>query len=144
MSKRTQITNALVELVNNNLNSIDYNSNIYNNAYNKLVFWDEVNDFPYISIVAGGENRQYLPANFKWGFLEVVIRIYVQDEYPQEKLEDFIEDIEALLDANNNLVYDSESGDTTELISILSINTDQGFFAPIGAGEIVIQVQYDL
>lgn len=144
MSKRTQITKALTTLVNDNLNSIDYPSNVYNNAHNKLVFWDEVNDYPYISIVAGGENRQYLPANFKWGFLEIVIRVYIEDEDPQEKLEGYIEDIEALLDANNNLIYNSESGDTTELISILSIQTDQGLFAPIGVGEIVIQVQYDL
>jgi len=144
MSKRSKITNTIVELVNNNLNSIDFNSNIYNNAHNKLVFWDEVNDFPYMSIIAGGENRQYLPAGFKWGFLEVVFRIYVEDEYPQEKLESFIEDVEALLDANNELVYDSETGDTTQEISILSITTDQGLFAPIGVGEIVIQVRYDV
>lgn len=144
MSKRTKITNALVTLVNDNLNSVDYVSNIHDNAYNKLVFWDEVNDYPYISIVAGGENREYLPSNFKWGFLEVVFRIYIQDEEPQKVLEQFIDDIENLIDANNNLVYDSETGDTTELISILSINTDQGLFAPIGVGEIVIQIQYDL
>ena len=144
MSKRTQITNALVNLVNTNLNGVIYNSNVYNNTHNKLVFWDEVNDYPYISVIAGGENRQYLPSGFKWGFLEVVFRIYIEDEYPQEKLEDFIEDIEALLDANNDLEYDSINGNTTELISILSITTDQGLFAPIGVGEIVIQVQYDL
>lgn len=143
-TKRSKITKALVDLVNNNLNSIDYPSNIYSNAHNKLKFWDEVNDFPYISIVAGGENRQYLPANFVWGFLEIVIRIYVEDENPQEVLEDFLGDVEALLDANNNLVYDSDTGDTTELISILSINTDQGLFAPKGVGEVVIQIQYDL
>ena len=144
MSKRTKIVNTLVELVNTNFNSIDYTSNIHNNAHNKLVFWDEVNDYPYISIVAGGENRQYLPANFKWAFLEVVIRIYIEDEEPQVILEQFLEDIETLIDANNNLVYDTENGDTTELISILSINTDQGLFAPIGVGEVVIQIQYDL
>lgn len=143
-TKRSKITKAIVALVNDNLNSIDYDSNVHSNAHNLLRYWDEVNDYPFISITAGGENRQYLPANFKWGFLEVVIRIYVQDENPQDMLEEFLGDIEALLDANNNLVYDSETGDTTELISILSINTDQGLFAPIGAGEIVLQVQYDV
>lgn len=143
-TKRSKITKALVALLNDNLNSIDFDSNIHNNAHNKLVFWDEVNDFPYISVVAGGENREYLPANFVWGFLEVVFRVYVQDEYPQDVLEEFFGDIEALLDANNNLVYDTETGDTTELISILSLTTDQGLFAPIGVGEIVIQIQYDL
>lgn len=144
MSKRTKIVNTLVDLINTNFNSIDYTSNVHNNTHNKLVFWDEVNDYPYISVVAGGENRQYLPANFKWAFLEVVIRVYIEDEEPQVILEQFLDDIETLIDANNNLVYDTETGDTTELISILSINTDQGLFAPIGVGEIVIQIQYDL
>lgn len=143
-SKRSKIVTAIKNLFNENLNSIDYNSNIHRNAHNKLVFWDEVNDYPYISIIAGGENREYLPSNFKWGYLEVIIRIYVEDEDPQDRLEEFFEDIEAILDANNNLVYDSDVGDTTELISILSLTTDQGLFAPIGAGEIVIQVQYDV
>lgn len=143
-SKRAKIASAIKDLLNDNLNSIDYSSNIHNNAHNKLVFWDEVNDYPYISVIAGGENREYLPGNFKWGFLEVIIRIYVEDEEPQDRLEEFFTDIEAILDANNNLVYDSDVGDTTELISILSLTTDQGLFAPIGAGEIVIQIQYDV
>ena len=145
MSKRTQIAKALVKLVNDNLTGCSpYNSNIYGNAHNKLKFWDEVNDYPFMGITAGGESRQYLPAEFKWGFLQVTFRIYVEKEDPQEELENFIADIETLLDANNNLIYDSETGDTTELISILSISTDEGLLAPIGAGEIVIQVQYDV
>lgn len=143
MSKRTQITNKLVEILNENLDGVTNTSNAHNNVHNKLVFWDEVNDYPYISVVAGGENRQYLPSNFKWGFLNITIRIYIEAEYTQEKLEEFLEDIEAVLDANNNLVY-NQSGDTTELISILSIDTDQGLFAPVGVAEMVIQVQYDL
>lgn len=143
-TKRTKIVKSLVTLLNNNLNSIDYSSDVNHNTNNKLVFWDEINEFPYISIVAGGENRQYLPANFKWGFLEVVFRIYVKDENAQEVLEEFLADIEELLDSNNNLLYDTETNETTELITILSITTDQGLFNPIGVGEMVIQIQYDL
>jgi len=142
MSKRTKIINSLVDLFNEKLNGIDYSSKVYNNTHNKLVFFDEINDFPYISIVAGPETREYLPSNFKWGFLEVFIRIYVEHEDPQNVLEQFFEDIEAILDANNNLVYDQ--GESIELINILSIDTDQGLFAPLGAGEIITQVQYDL
>jgi hypothetical protein len=126
------------------MNSIDLDSNIHNNAKNKLVFWDEVNDYPFMSVVAGGENRQYLPGSFKWGFLQVIIRIYVEDEEPQVVLENFLADVETLLDANNNLVYDSETGEATELISILSLDTDQGLHAPIGVGEMIVQIQYDL
>lgn len=131
-----------MDLLNTNLDGVTYSYNIYNNAHNKMVFWDEVNDYPYISVTAGSETREYLPNNFKWGYLDIVIRIYIEEENTQEKLEELIDNVESILDNNNNLVYDQNK--TTELISILSIDTDQGLFAPIGVGEIVIQVQYDL
>ena len=143
MTKRRQIVNSIVSLLNSKLNGRDYKSNIHGNAHAKLVFWDEVNDYPFISVNAGAESREYLPSNFKWGYLEVIFRIYVEDEDSAEVLEQFLADIESILDANNELQYD-DSGNTTELISILSIDTDQGLFNPIGVGEMVIQVQYDL
>lgn len=142
MSKRSKIVNKLVEIVNTNLDGVTYTSNVYDKAENKLTFYDEVDNFPYVSIVAGGENRQYLPSNFKWGFLQVIIRIYVKNEYPQVLLEQILDDLENLIDDNNNLEYDV--GETTELISILSIDTDQGLLTPYGVGEMIIQIQYDL
>jgi hypothetical protein len=59
-------------------------------------------------------------------------------------LEEFLGDIEAIIDANNNLVYDEDTGDTTELISIISIDTDQGLLEPLAVAEMVLQVQYDV
>lgn len=144
MSKRSKIVDALVVKLKEGLNGIDYTSNAYSNVVNKLKFWDEINNYPFISVSAGNEARQYLPANFKWAFLSVDIRVYVQDENAYEILEQFIDDIESILDNNNNLEYDSTTHDTTELISILSIDTDQGLLNPIGVAEMTIQVQYDI
>lgn len=142
MSNRSKIINALVTLINTNLNGIDYSSNIRGKAEGRLRFWDEINQYPYISITAGSEYREYLPADFKWGFLTITIRIYVKGNDPQEELEEFFEDIENLLDANNSLVYDSPK-DTDE-ISILSIVTDEGVLHPQGVGEMQIQIRYDV
>jgi len=144
MSKRSKIVQKIVSLLKENLNGLDYSSNVYNNVSNKVVFWDEINNFPHISISAGNESRQYLPSNFKWAYLSINIRVYIQDENAYTVLEEFLGDIEAIIDANNNLVYDSDTGDTTELISIISIDTDQGLLEPLAVAEMVLQVQYDV
>lgn len=144
MSKRTKIVNKIISLLKENLNGLDYKSNVYNNVSNRIIFWDEINNFPHISISAGNESRQYLPANFKWAYLSVNIRVYIQDENAYSVLEEFIGDIETIIDNNNNLVYDIDTGDSTELISIISIDTDQGLLEPLAVAEIVLQIQYDV
>lgn len=142
MSARSKIVNKIVEHFNTELDGITYPSNIYANSIAKQIFWDEVNQYPLISVTAGTEYREYLPAAFKWGFLEVSIKIYVEDEDAPDVLEQFLEDIEKILDANNELAYDT--GQITEQISILSISTDEGVLAPLGVGEIIIQIRYDI
>lgn len=144
MSKRTQIVKALVEKVKYIDGSSTYNSNLYNNVFNKLKFWDEVNDFPSVFINTGPETRQYLPGGFKWAHLTVNIRIYVNEENPEEILEDIFADIEKIIDANGNMVYDSISGSKIEDMEITTINTDEGLLAPIGVGEIALHIMYDL
>jgi len=142
MSARTKIVNKLVELVNDNLDGVNYLSNVFRSATNRLIFWDEVSNFPSVSITAGNEQRQYLPSDFKWGFLNVNIRVYVQDEYPQSKLEQIIEDLENLIDANNHLEYDLNRD--TELISIIQISTDEGLLSPTGVAELTLVIQYEV
>lgn len=142
MSRRSKIVKALVDVMNTNLNGTAYTSNIYNKAENRLRFWDEIQNYPYLSIVAGDEYREYKPGNFKWGFLSVVIRLYTKGEYPEVELEQFFEDIETILDMNNDLEYDT--GVNLTSISITSITTDEGVLKPIGVGEINLQVRYDL
>jgi hypothetical protein len=142
MSRRAKIINTLVDLVNTNLDGTTYTSNIYGNAENKLRFWDEVSSYPYISIVAGDEYREYQPGNFKWAFLNCVIRLYTKGDYPEEELEQFFEDIEHLLDVNNQIEYDT--GEEITSITLTSITTDEGVLRPLGIGEINIQIRYPL
>jgi hypothetical protein len=142
MSKRSKIVNALVSLINTNLNGTTYTSNIYGSAENRLKFWDEISSYPYLSLVAGDEYREYQPGNFKWAFLNCVIRVYTKGDSPEEELEQFFEDLEALLDLNNNLEY--EVGEELTSITLTSITTDEGVLKPIGVGEINIQVRYPI
>jgi hypothetical protein len=145
MSRRTSITKALAEKLNLLLDgTAPYNTNIYNNAYAKLRFWDEVNDFPSIYMVPGSEMREYLPSDFTWGFLNVSIKLYCRGENSQQELEQLLEDVEHAVDANRVLVYDQDKNLETTEILIQSITTDEGLLAPYAVGEINLQVRYQL
>jgi hypothetical protein len=103
-----------------------------------------VDDYPSVYLNAGSESREYLPGSFKWAYLNISVRIYVEEESPEEALEKIFEDIEKVVDASGNLVFDSSTGDKIEDMRILSINTDEGLLSPIGVGEVNILVQYEV
>lgn len=142
MSRRTSITKAIAEKLREINGQQPYATNLYQNSYAKLKFWDEVNDFPCVYATAGSEQREYLPGEFKWGFLGVSLKVYCKGEDSQEQLELLLADIEQCLDNNRNIVYDSTNGyDTTEIL-IQSITTDEGLLQPYAIGEINLQVRY--
>jgi len=144
MSKRTSIVKALAEKFKVIDGSAGYNSNIYGNSSAKLKFWDEVSDFPAIYVVAGSETREYLPSNFTWGYLGVSLKIYTKGEDAQQLLENLLEDVEKVIDANRVLTYDTVNNyDTTEIL-ITSITTDEGLLSPYSVGEINLQVRYSI
>jgi hypothetical protein len=142
MSARSKIVNALVDKFKSINGTGTYKSNLYENIEPRLRFWDEVNDMPFVCVTAGDETREYLPSGFKWGYLNITIRIFVDSEDPVEELENIFEDIETVLDANNSLVYDTNK--STTMISIISITSDEGVMAPQGIGEMLVTVQYDI
>lgn len=138
---------AIVDALVTKLKGIDgtgsFNIDLNNNVTNKLIFWDEVNDFPYISVTAGNEIREYLPGDsFKWGFLGVTIRAYVHDEDPVNELEKVFVDVETIIDDNNQLTYDTSK--TTQEVRIQSITSDEGLLSPYGVGEITLEVRYQV
>jgi hypothetical protein len=144
MSKRSKIVTALQLKLQNINGTGEYSSNLFSNVFTKLVFWDEVDDYPSVYLNAGSESREYLPGSFKWAYLNISVRIYVEEESPEEALEKIFEDIEKVVDASGNLVFDSSTGDKIEDMRILSINTDEGLLSPIGVGEVNILVQYEV
>jgi hypothetical protein len=142
MSRRTSIIKALVEKFKLIDGQEPYSVNLFNNAYPKLKFWDEVEDFPAVYLTPGSEQREYLPGNFTWCYLGVSIKVYCRGESAQEDLENLLVDLETAIDANRVLVYDADKGYETTEILISSITTDEGLLAPYAVGEINLQVRY--
>lgn len=142
MTARSKITDALVTKLKLINGKTPYTTNIFGNVYKGIAFWDSINDYPSIYLSIGMETREYHPGDFKWGFLNITARVFVKETDPQARLEKVLEDIETVLDANNNVEYDT--GKEIVEIRILSIQTDEGILSPYGAGEILFQVRYDL
>lgn len=139
---RTNITKALATKLSEISIANGYNTDL---AVAKpfLKFWDEISDYPAIYMSIGGETREYLPAGFKWGFLNISLKCYVKGESPAEELENLLEDIEKVIDSNRTLSYDdtNPNAQTVEIL-INSITSDEGLLEPYGVGEINITVQY--
>ena len=145
MTKRNSIVTALSEKFKLIDGTSKYKSDLFDNSYPKLKFWDEVQDFPSVYLTAGSEFREYLPGDFTWGYLNVSVKVYVKNESEaQQDLEDLLDDLENVIDANRVLVYDSTNNLSTTEILIQSITTDEGLLAPYGVGEIILQVRYAL
>jgi hypothetical protein len=142
MGARSKIVNALVTLIKEVDGTGDWQSNLFGNVENRLKFWDELDDYPYVCLNAGAEAREYLPGGFKWCHLTVTCRIYVQDEEAEQELEKILEDIETIVDSNGNMEY--STGNSIEDMKILQINTDEGLLSPIGVAEMTLQIMYDL
>ena len=142
MSRRTSIVKALVEKLKTIDGTGSFKTNLYEAAFPFLKFWDEVNNFPSIYVTAGSETREYLPSAFTWGYLGISLKIYTKGEDAQQLLEDLLEDIESVIDANRGLVYDTGNNYETTEILLTSITTDEGLLAPYAVGEINLQVRY--
>jgi hypothetical protein len=145
MTKRISIITALAEKFKIINGTGSFKSDLSDNSYPKLKFWDEVQDFPCVYSTAGSEIREYLPGDFTWGHLNVSVKVYVRSESEsQQLLEDLLDDLENVIDANRVLVYDITNNLSTTEILIQSITTDEGLLTPYGVGEINLQVRYAL
>lgn len=143
MSVRSSIAKALAEKLKYIKPENGFNTDLWDKVEPKLRFWDECNQFPAIYMSTGTETREYLPGNFKWAFLGISLKVYVKGEDPAQQLEDLLEDVEKIIDANRTLVYDETipGAQTTEIL-INQIVTDEGLLDPYGIGEVNITVQY--
>ncbi len=143
---RKKIVDAYVDELKTKVNGTSpYNSNLFNNVTGHTVFIDQIAQYPKVCVVAGDETREYQPGGFKWRYLNLEIRAYVEDEEdPQEELALLLEDIERVIDNNDILTYDDSVSPnlTTTSSTILTISTDEGVLSPLGIGEIAIQVRY--
>ena len=144
-TKRKKIVDAYVKQIKGINGHYPYNSNLFNEVHGNNLFIDQISQYPSVCVIAWDETREYQPDGFKWRYLNIEIRIYVSDEEdPQEELALLIEDIERVIDNNDVLTYDDSVSPNLKTTSstILTITTDEGVLAPLGIGEVAIQVRY--
>ena len=143
-SRRMSIVDALVTKFKGINGNMPYRTNLYNNVQNRLLFWDEVQDFPAVHLSAGSETRDYQGGGYKDRFLTLTIRIYVQEEDALSALEVLLEDIETVLEDNSRLQYTDQDNKNqyTQQITIISISSDEGALEPLGVAEVICEVRY--
>lgn len=142
---RKKIAESLAEQLKEIDGSHPYKTNVFENVTSKMLFLDEIEQYPKVCVVAGDESRQYLPDGYKWRFLTLTVRAYVHSEDDaQEELALLLEDIERIIDENDALVYDDSvnPSESTTSLTIESIGTDEGVIQPLGIGEMVVEVRY--
>ena len=142
-TRRSQILDALVTKFKDIDGTGDYRTDIADQVFPAMKFWDEISTYPAVHLSAGTETREYYGSNNRWRFLTVTIRAYVNQEDPTEALCLLLEDIEYVLDNNLSIAYsDSYGSASTAQQTIISIDTDEGVLAPLGIGEMIIEVRY--
>jgi hypothetical protein len=142
---RKKIVDALVKELKEIDGNFPYNSNVFNSVHGNMVFLDQIQEYPKICVVAGDEAREYQPNEFKWRFLSLDIRVYVEDQDdPQEVLALLMEYIERVVDDNDVLTYDDTVSPnlTTTSLTLESLSTDEGVLTPLGIGELTLLCRY--
>jgi hypothetical protein len=142
---RKKICDSLVNKIKEINGNHPFNSNVFENAHTGMIFLDDIQEFPKVCVVAGDETRQYQPNEFKWRFLSLDIRVYVEDQDdPQEVLTVLMEDIERVIDNNDVLIYDDTVSPhlTTTSLTLQSLSTDEGVLSPLAIGEMTIECRY--
>ena len=147
-TRRQQIVKALVNTLKTINGTAGFLTNLSGNVKPRLLFWDEVAEFPAVHINAGSETREYQGGGYKDRFLSITLRAYVEtstkDEDAQNALDKLLEDVETVIESNSRLSYQDKQGVTqfTHQISIISIDTDEGVLEPLGVGEMLLEVRY--
>jgi len=143
-TRRQNIVNALVDLVERIDGTGEYHTAVAE-CSPRLTFWDEVKEFPAVHLNAGRELRTYDGGGFKFRYLTITLRCYVEDnEDAVGALDALIEDLETVLEEHDPITYYDKNGVSQKTVqtTIVNIDTDEGVLDPLGVGEIVIEVQY--
>ena len=143
-SRRSNIVEALVVKLKDINGAGQYLVDLNNQVYPFLKFWDEVDEFQALHLNAGSETRTYQGGGYKDRFLVITLRCYVNEEGAQEALNKLMEDVETVIEENSRLEYSDAQNNvfSTQQITLVSIDTDEGVLEPLGVGEILIEVQY--
>lgn len=142
--RRTLVTAAIAEKLRKIDGTGSWLRNISGVVHTRLRFPNEINEFPFVSVTATDETRNYLGGGRRDRYLQVIIRVYVQEEDSLVALDKILEDIETALEGNTKLDYIDRQGNPQQILNIelQQIMTDEGALEPMAIAEMVIKVQY--
>ena len=143
-TRRYSIINSIVDLFKQIDGKGTFRSDLQNNVFNRLKFFEEVTDYPTVCVTASNEYRDYQAGGYRDRFLEVRIVVFVKEENALAKSESILEDIETQVEDNGRLSYLDKDGNTqyTHDITIISLGTDEGTLDPISIAEMTLRVHY--
>ena len=138
-TRRTQIVEALVSDIHTNIARM-----LPGNVTRKMVFLNEVNDFPFVCMLVEPETRFHYGAGRKLATLALSLRGYVFDGDSGENIdlaEDLGMDIDSLVidtfaEAHRNLAI--------EFAGVQSFRTDEGLMSPYGIADLTITITYEV
>ena len=132
---RNKIASAFADKLKEIDGNHPFKSNVFDNVAARMVFLDEIEQYPKVCVIASDESREYQPGGFKWRFITLTIRAYVHNEEDaQEELALLLEDIVRIIDENDALVDDDTVNPKLETtaMTIDTLSTDEGVIAPLG------------
>jgi len=113
-----------------------FKHSVHENVYPRYIYLDEVNDFPLICFYVSQETRTHIGGGVKYANLLVNLRTYVNSEDPNEETEDLIDDIDHVIK------YITQVQPCFVECRVISTSTDEGIMAPVGVGEMNIEMIY--
>ena len=134
-TRRTQIVNALVA-------DLEANTDVAaGNVHRRFKYLDELNDFPSITFLAGGEDRIHYGADQRFGRMNIQLRNYVFAEDKLDAAEELSNNVELdVIDKFANLHRDLG----VQSAQVVEFRTDEGLFSPYGIGDQTVTITYDI
>lgn len=150
MSHRIGIANALIKGMKWEFDGEgDYFTDIKENIKLGDIHFEDVRQWPLVTVSPGPEIRTYQASGLTECRLSLYIRVYVKDEEDaQGQVESLFSDIETYLDNNLDLEYNVETpNDVTQEFrtvtnTIVSLNTSEGLLSPDEIGEVTVEIRY--
>ena len=134
-TRRTQIIDAMVA-------DLEANTDVAaGNVHKRFKYLDELNDFPSITFLAGGEDRIHYGAGEKFGRLQIQLRNYVFAEDQLDAAEELSNNVELdVIDKFPELHRDLG----VESANVVEFRTDEGLFNPYGIGDQTVAITYNI
>ena len=132
-TQRTQIIEGFISAFQQS-NLVPVNTVVRN-----LQLLHEINDFPFVCVLAARERRSFLGDNRRIGIIEVTVRGYVHHEDNLDKAEELAVELDSIIESFLGTcqfgVFD---------MRLLSLRTDEGLFQPYGILDANIEIYYQL